>query len=72
MRIYTSVSDPLDFCRDCFPKTEEAAYEQYGGLGDGPDERGNCFGYETEHPAYDCDEEYHCATCRQRLTEADD
>lgn len=49
-RIYTSQSDPLDFCLACFPSEDEAR-EQYGNLGDGPDGRGNCFSYEEgAHP----------------------
>jgi len=40
MRIYTSESDALDFCRACFP-SEEEALEEFGNLGDGPDDRGN-------------------------------
>lgn len=61
-RIYTSASDPLDFCRHCFPSTEEAAFDEYGDLGDGPDGRGNCFGYDAEHPDYE-NECYLCHIC---------
>jgi hypothetical protein len=70
-RIYTSTSDPLDFCKRCFPKTEAAAFAKYGNLGDGPDGRGNCFGYDDDHPPYD-GEDYTCHTCRKRLTGKDD
>ncbi len=50
-RIYTSTSDPLDFCRRCFPK-ELLAKKRYSSLGDGPDNRGNCYGYNDDHPSY--------------------
>jgi hypothetical protein len=69
-RIYTSASDPLDFCTRCFPKTEEAAFAKYGNVGDGPDGRGNCFGYDDGHPPYEF-EEYDCETCGRRLKEKD-
>lgn len=49
-RIYTSASDPIDFCQACFP-TEEEALRMYGNVGDGPDDRGNCFSYNEEHPS---------------------
>ena len=71
MRIYTSTNDPLDFCVRCFPKTEEAAWELYAGLGDGPDGRGNCFAYDADHPAYDCDE-YRCCECKKILGNEDE
>lgn len=68
-RIYTSRSDPMDFCRVHFP-AEEEAFDRYGYLGDGPDGRGNCFGYDDDHPAYE-DEDYDCAICGKRLREED-
>ncbi len=68
-RIYTSASDPLDFCRECFPRSEDEAFEDYGNLGDGPDGRGNCFGYDAEHPPYD--DWYNCEICRKQLTDDD-
>jgi len=70
MRIYTSQSDPLDFCNDCAP-CEVTAEELYGNLGEGPDDRGNCFGYDEERPCYDddIDSEYRCETCGNNLTE---
>jgi len=62
MRIYTSESDALDFCRACFP-SEEEALEEFGNLGDGPDDRGNCFGYdEWDHPPYE-ETDYKCHAC---------
>ncbi len=70
-RIYCSRSDPHDFCRACFPKTELLAFELFGGLGDGPDGRGNCFGYDAEHPPY-VDENYPCEKCGGLLGEVDD
>lgn len=68
-RIYTSASDPLDFCRRHFP-VEATAEHQWGHVGDGPDGRGNCFGYDAEHPDYS-GEDYRCRTCGRLLTEAD-
>ena len=68
-RIYTSANDPLDFCQDCFP-TEEDAMAEYGNVGDGPDRRGNCFGWDAEHPSYD-ETDYLCMTCKRTLTEED-
>ena len=68
-RIYTSASDPLDFCRPHFP-SEATAMKRYGHVGDGPDGRGNCFGYDAEHPDYE-GEGYHCRTCKKVLTEQD-
>lgn len=70
-RIYDGESNPHDFCRRHYPKTEEAARRIYG-RGEGPDGRGNCFGYDAEHPDYE-GEDYHCdiRTCRKVLTERD-
>lgn len=71
-RIYTSESNPLDFCRICFPSLVDAL-EDYGDLGDGPDGRGNCFGYACPHPPYgDTDGEYACEDCGKLLTDRDD
>lgn len=70
-RIYTSQSDPIDFCKKCFPQTEEKAFSLYGNLGDGPDGRGNCFGYDDDHPPYEY-ENYRCQTCGRLLGERDD
>jgi hypothetical protein len=69
-RIYDSRSDPLDFCVKCFPKSEDAAMTLYGNRRDGPDGRGNCFGYDAEHPPYE-DEDYDCYSCGKRLRERD-
>jgi len=72
-RIYDSASDPQDYCVRCFPSTEEKAFAIHGHSGDGPDGRGNCFGYDCEHPPYD-EDRYHCANvkCQRRLTGRDD
>lgn len=70
MRIYTSANDPLDFCQDCFP-SEAHAESEYGNVGDGPDGRGNCFGYNEDHPPYDTTD-YRCVICREPLTSEDD
>jgi hypothetical protein len=71
-RIYDSASDPIDFCKRCYP-TEQVAFAVYGDekkTGEGPDGRGNCFGYDAEHPPYE-DEEYDCTDCGKRLKERD-
>jgi len=76
-RIYTSASDPIDFCKQCFPD-EDDAIERYGNVGDGPDGRGNCFEYEAEHPPYedhpsfdDGESAYQCEECCEALTSND-
>lgn len=72
-RIYDSSNDALDFCRRCF-LSESEAEEQYGDVsktGEGPDGRGNCFGWDAEHPPYE-QTDYRCKTCRKRLYEIDD
>lgn len=68
MRIITSTADALDFCSRHAPG-ETLAAKRYANLGDGPDERGNCFSHDAEHPDYDGD--YRCWTCRCVLTEND-
>lgn len=69
-RVRASDSGPYDFCQECFP-SEAEALEEFGDVGDGPDERGNCFAYEDDHPNYDyCD--YRCCRCRKPLTEQED
>lgn len=66
-RIYDSESNPVDYCRRCFPKTEAKAYAIHGG-GEGPDGRGDCFGYDCEHPPYsDYPDEYECYKCGMSL-----
>ena len=69
-RIYTSRSEPIDYCQDCFPH-EAKAEEAFGDIGDGPDGRGNCFAYDAEHPDYEGDPFYKCETCGRQLTAAD-
>lgn len=68
-RVYASNNDPYDFCRRCFP-TEARAEAEYGNLGDGPDDRENCFGWNAEHPDYE-DETYCCDDCGRQLKAAD-
>lgn len=68
-RIYTSVSDPVDFCAKHFPGRVKAI-ELYANVGDGPDGRGNCFGYNDDHPDYG-DTGYTCETCGKPLTDRD-
>ena len=71
-RLYNGDSDPLDFCNRHFPKNEALAFARYG-AGEGPDGRGNCFGYDCEHPPYSDDSEgpdaYRCQVCRCVLTD---
>jgi hypothetical protein len=68
-RIYDGNSDPHDFCLRHFPQTEEKARKRFG-AGEGPDNRGNCFGYNAEHPPYS-DTDYGCEMCGKRLTDND-
>lgn len=68
-RVYTSASDPMDFCRKCFP-SEPLARARYGDIGSGPDDRGNCYGHNAEHPPYE-GEGYTCERCNKMLTEQD-
>lgn len=69
-RIYNSANEALDFCKRCFPKSEPDAFIAFGGKEDGPDGRGDCFGYDCEHPDYDgC--EYDCELCGKPLTSLD-
>ncbi len=68
-RIYTSASDPIDFCIKCFPNNVKA-YKLYGNVGEGPDNRGNCYGWDEGHPDYD-DTDYVCETCKRKLTSKD-
>jgi len=66
-RIYDSESNPVDYCRRCFPKTEAKAYAIHGG-GEGPDDRGDCFAYDAEHPDYADDPDmYRCYVCNKEL-----
>lgn len=68
-RINNSLSDPLDFCKACFPAPEDAEV-LYANLGDGPDGRGNCYSYNDEHPDYGMDE-YFCENCSLPLFATD-
>lgn len=68
-RIYASNNDPYDFCQRCFP-SEKKAKEEYGDLGDGPDGRGDCFEYDTDHPDFGGDS-YKCCECGRELKERD-
>jgi hypothetical protein len=69
-RICSSSSDPYDYCRSCFP-TELVARRVHGNSGAGPDGRGDCFDYDSDHPPYD-GEDYTCHKCRKPLTAIDD
>lgn len=68
-RIYSSCNDPLDFCKRCFPG-EKTAKSRYEDVGDGPDDRGNCFEYDADHPPYE-DTDYVCEKCGRYLGEKD-
>lgn len=65
-RIYDSESNPVDYCYKCFPKTKAKAYAIHGG-GEGPDDRGDCFSYDAEHPDYGWCEDYECEKCGKVL-----
>jgi hypothetical protein len=69
-RIHDGFNNALDFCRKCFPKTEALALQRFG-AGEGPDGRGNCFSYDSEHPAYE-GLGYRCTGCDRPLGDADD
>ena len=69
-RIVTAANEPLDFCHQCFPKDEAVARKRYAGTGEGPDDRGDCFAHEAEHPDYD-GENYRCHRCKTPLCELD-
>jgi hypothetical protein len=64
-RIYTSTSDPVDFCKACFPDAL-LAQARYAHVGDGPDGRGNCYEWNADHPAYE-DTDYTCESCGKPL-----
>lgn len=71
-RIYASNNDPIDFCKGCFPKSDrEVLPYQLEAMGEGPDGRGDCFGYDCDHPTYEY-EDYDCDKCGRRLTGRDD
>jgi hypothetical protein len=71
-RIYDSASNPWDLCQECWDiagyNDEEVAFQDFGNRGDGPDGRGNCFGWDDDHPSYDGDK-YYCCICGVRLTD---
>lgn len=67
-RVNDGYSDPHDFCARCFP-SEPLAQRRFG-AGEGPDGRGNCFGYDDDHPPYE-DTDYLCERCGRELTEKD-
>lgn len=71
-RIYNAANDPLDFCKRCFPgeKTAVKRYANGAKIGDGPDGRGNCYDYNSDHPPYE-DTDYTCITCKRKLGEND-
>ncbi len=69
MRIYTSESIPVDFCRASAPSQEEEL-DMFNNLGDVPNDAGNCFSYDEEHPPYE-ETDYKCADCGEPLEAAD-
>ena len=69
MRIYTTSSSPLDYCRLCAPADTPGTKLAHTD-GPGPDGRGDCYGYDAEHPDYD-GEFYRCHQCRRPLTQGD-
>lgn len=68
-RIETSEGYPVDFCKRCFP-SEATAKKKYGNMGDAPDNRGNAYSYDEDHPDYD-DTDYDCEKCNKPLTSKD-
>lgn len=68
-RVIASNSDCYDFCHICMPTVEEAVAE-YGDIGYGPDGRGNCFGYNEDHPPYQ-ETDYTCTKCGDALKTID-
>lgn len=68
-RIYSSCNDPLDFCLRCWV-SEATAKKRYSTWGDGPDNRGNCFDYNADHPDYE-GTGYTCTTCGRKLSSKD-
>jgi len=74
-RIYSGISDPIDFCRDCFPSYEEAV-EQYDhkvcDCSDIEDETPHShFDYDCAHPPYS-ETDYECEECGELLTDDDE
>lgn len=69
-RIYDSTNDPHDYCRKHMPGEASPAAVALQFKGDGPDGRGNCYGWDAEHPPYGGD--YVCEVCKGPLTELDD
>lgn len=69
-RIIDSESNCHDFCQVCMPD-EQDAERLFARGSDGPDGRGNCFGYdETLHPDYE-EDDFECETCGCKLTAKD-
>ena len=71
-RVYASNADPVDFCNMCFPTFDEAQ-ERYGlaSMGEGPDNRGDCFTFDADHPGYG-ELDYVCTSCGDLLQSYDD
>lgn len=69
-RIITSAADPVDYCRACFP-SRKVAEAEFGNVGHGPDDRGNCYEYRADHPPY-ADGDYTCERCEKPLGEKDE
>lgn len=65
-RIYNSASEPIDYCKKHFPAEDSVTAARHQNAGDGPDGRGNCYGYDEDHPDYD-DGKYTCEICNKRL-----
>ena len=66
MRVFTGDNTPLDFCDEHVPSEADALFAH--GEGEGPDGRGNCFSYDTEHPPYDDGMDIRCFICGRVLT----
>ena len=70
-RIYDSTNEPHDFCNGCFPRSEGTARAAFGNRGNGPDDRGNRFEYNADHPPY-VETNYVCEECGDPLVWDDD
>ena len=71
-RLITSDSEPMDFCKSCYP-TELEAEEKYKFKvsEEANDGRGCCFLYEDDcHPDFEF-QGYTCDECDEELTEED-
>jgi hypothetical protein len=69
-RICASNNDPHDFCFSCYPSQDDADEDPQFHQGEGPDDRGDCYEYDADHPDYD-GLGYTCEVCGKPLTSED-